>query len=81
MSSFRWNRQRDRLTDGQPDMARSILLLIQNIHIYFIRSEMSPRLRCKLLVKINIHSARALIVSIIIIANLIIIILIHINTL
>jgi len=47
-------------TDGQTDMARStrLVMLIKNIYIYFMGSETSSLLRCKLLTEIIIPSAR-----------------------
>lgn len=49
----------DRQTDGWADMVRSTRLLMQiNIYlyriIYFMRSEMFPKLRCKGLAKVNV---------------------------
>jgi len=45
-------------TDGQTDMARSTLLVKLIKNIYFMGSETSPSLRCKLLIEIIIPSAR-----------------------
>jgi len=56
--SFKTERQVCVETDGQTDMARSTHLVMLIKNIYFIGSETSPTLRCKLLTEINIPSAR-----------------------
>lgn len=66
MSLIRSERQvcvaTDRLTDGQIDMGRStpLVMQIQNKYCILYVMKMYSEMRCKLLAKINILSAREL---------------------
>jgi len=61
LKTKRLDRRTEEQTSGQSDMAGSnqlVMLIKIYIYIYFMGSETSPLLRCKLLNEINIPSAR-----------------------